>query len=76
MLVTNIVGFLILTLHAAAFSENNFQSSSIQFTNDVLITHVTLTIISYGFFYIIIYLFFRLFSKLSFDKKKETVKMG
>ncbi|TXL62567.1 cytochrome C assembly protein [Cerasibacillus terrae] len=50
MLVTNIVGFLILTLHAAAFSENNFQSSSIQFTNDVLITHVTLTIVSYGFF--------------------------
>lgn len=50
MFVTNIFGFLVLLIHTSNMAWNDMKSNGIQFANDILITHVALTIISYGFF--------------------------
>lgn len=47
---TNIFGFFILLLYISTHAQEKMFSSGIQFVHEILVTHITLAIISYGFF--------------------------
>jgi len=46
----NLFGFIILSLYVTANAANYFPNEAIQFVHEILIAHITLAIISYGFF--------------------------
>lgn len=47
---TNVFGFFILLLYISTNAQKETFSSGIQFVHEILVTHITLAIISYGFF--------------------------
>ncbi|MGJ9457116.1 cytochrome C assembly family protein [Oceanobacillus sp. CF4.6] len=46
----NVFGFFILLMYVTASAANRFPNEAIQFVNEILVSHITLAIISYGFF--------------------------
>ncbi|MFD2046235.1 cytochrome c biogenesis protein CcsA [Ornithinibacillus salinisoli] len=65
---TNLFGFFILLLFILTRAQESMQDNGIKLVNEILITHITLAIVSYGFFtlsflfsimYIIQYLFLK-----------------
>ncbi|MCP8617027.1 cytochrome C assembly family protein [Salirhabdus salicampi] len=47
---TNILGFIIMMLHLFTKAQESMTSTSVQFVGEVLVIHITLALISYGFF--------------------------
>jgi HemX protein len=47
---TNVFGFFILLLYISTKAQEHMQQRGIELVNELLITHITLAIISYGFF--------------------------
>ncbi|WP_164668463.1 cytochrome C assembly family protein [Virgibacillus doumboii] len=47
---TNLVGFFILLLYISTGAQEHLHGQGIQLVNEILITHITLAIVSYGFF--------------------------
>lgn len=47
---TNLLGFFILLLYISTKAQEHMQGRGIQLVNEILITHITLAIVSYGFF--------------------------
>ncbi|MFC4556592.1 cytochrome c biogenesis protein [Virgibacillus kekensis] len=47
---TNLLGFFILLLYILTRAQEQWQGRGIQLVNEILITHISLAIVSYGFF--------------------------
>lgn len=47
---TNLFGFFILLLYLLLNAQQNMNNNGIQLVNEILVTHITLAIVSYGFF--------------------------
>ncbi|WP_174613953.1 cytochrome C assembly family protein [Virgibacillus ihumii] len=47
---TNLVGFFVFLLYVSTRAQTSMQDQGIQLVHEILITHVTLAIVSYGFF--------------------------
>ncbi|MBB6451935.1 HemX protein [Salirhabdus euzebyi] len=47
---TNVVGFFLMVMHIFTRAQNTTDTRSIDFVGEMLVTHITLALISYGFF--------------------------
>lgn len=70
----NVFGFFILLLYVTASAANRFPDQAIQFVHEILIAHITLAIISYGFFTIAFLLSLMYLIQYHFLKKKKGLK--
>ncbi|WP_067727263.1 cytochrome c biogenesis protein [Oceanobacillus damuensis] len=70
----NIFGFFILLMYVAASAANRFPSQAIAFVHEILIAHITLAIISYGFFTLAFLLSIMYLIQYRFLKKKKGLK--
>ncbi|TGB04144.1 cytochrome C assembly family protein [Halobacillus salinus] len=47
---TNVVGFLVMLIHLSTRAQNNLQDQGVNLVNEMLVVHISLAILSYGFF--------------------------
>ncbi|RWZ59916.1 cytochrome C assembly protein [Halobacillus fulvus] len=47
---TNIVGFLVMLIHISTRAQNDLKDRGIELVNEMLVVHISLAILSYGFF--------------------------
>ncbi|WLR46106.1 cytochrome c biogenesis protein CcsA [Halobacillus litoralis] len=72
---TNVVGFLIMIIHISTRAQNVLENRGVALVNELLVIHVSLAIISYGFFtlsfiFSVMYLLqYRLLKKKKWDAK-------
>ncbi|SET69769.1 HemX family protein [Oceanobacillus limi] len=71
---TNLFGFFILLLFILTRAQESMQDSGIQLVNEVLITHIVLAIVSYGFFTLSFLFSIMYIMQYLFLKKKKGLK--
>ncbi|PAE31046.1 cytochrome C assembly protein [Paenibacillus sp. 7884-2] len=69
-----VFGFFILLLYFAASTTHNQLNDSIQFVHEILIAHITLAIVSYGFFTVAFLLSIMYLIQYRFLKRKKGLK--
>ncbi|WP_249870957.1 cytochrome C assembly family protein [Oceanobacillus saliphilus] len=74
VLFINVFGFFVLLFYIAASAANRFPGEAIQFVHEILIAHITLAIISYGFFTIAFLFSIMYLIQYRFLKKKKGLK--
>ncbi|MGI8317214.1 cytochrome c biogenesis protein [Halobacillus mangrovi] len=47
---TNVVGFLVMLIHLTTRAQNDLKNQGVQLVNEMLVVHISLAIVSYGFF--------------------------
>ncbi|ASF40060.1 cytochrome C assembly protein [Halobacillus halophilus] len=47
---TNVVGFLVVLIHLSTRAQNDLKDQGVELVNEMLVVHISLAIISYGFF--------------------------
>ncbi|APC48115.1 cytochrome c biogenesis protein [Virgibacillus halodenitrificans] len=47
---TNLFGFFILLFHISTVAQNDMKANGVQLVHEILVSHITLAIVSYGFF--------------------------
>lgn len=47
---TNVVGFLVMLIHLLTRAQSNLQDQGVNLVNEMLVVHISLAILSYGFF--------------------------
>lgn len=71
---TNIFGFFILLLYITSHAHEQTFSSGVEFVHEILVSHITLAIISYGFFTISFLFSFMFLLQYRFLKKKKGLR--
>ncbi|WP_212921166.1 cytochrome C assembly family protein [Ornithinibacillus bavariensis] len=70
----NLFSFLIFLMHISHIAQTNMVTSGIQLVNEILIAHISLAIISYGFFTIAFLLSIMYMVQYYFLKEKKAIK--
>ncbi len=71
---TNLLGFFVLLLYISTSAQEHMQGQGIQLVNEMLITHITLAIVSYGFFTISFLFSIMYITQYRFLKEKKGLR--